>query len=97
MEMHIIEIVRFVVCIMSVFVAILLMVKADDNTAMRRMSLILAVILIFFNKQIGCMTYLLIGSTVETLITVMGLTFVLIIGLVIMLFPIIALLKWVIH
>lgn len=97
MEMHIIEIVRFIVCIMSVFVAILLMIRADDNTAMRRLTVILAAVLISFNRQIGYMTYLLIGSTLESIIAVMGLTFVLIIGLVIMLFPILALLKWVIH
>ena len=77
MEMHIIEIVRFIVCIMSVFVAILLMIRADDNTAMRRLTVILAAVLIFFNRQIGYMTYLLIGSTLESIIAVMGLTFVL--------------------
>lgn len=97
MEMHIIEIVRFIVCIMSVFVAILLMIRADDNTAMRRLTVILAAVLVFFNRQIGYMTYLLIGSTLESIIAVMGVTFVLIIGLVIMLFPILALLKWIIH
>lgn len=97
MEMHIIEIVRFAVSIMSVLAAILLMIRADNDTAMRRLTVVLAAVLIFFNKQIGCMIYLLIGSTLESIIAVMGLTFILIVGLVIMLFPILALLKWIIH
>ena len=97
MEMHIIEIVRFAVSIMSVLAAILLMIRADDDTAMRRLTVVLAAVLIFFNKQIGYMIYLLIGSTLESIMAVMGLTFILIVGLVIMLFPILALLKWIIH
>ena len=61
MEMHIIDIVRFATCILSFIIAIVAMIKADDNNAMRRLSALLAGVLIFFNEQIGSMVYLLIG------------------------------------
>jgi hypothetical protein len=97
METHIIEIVRFAVCIMALLTAVVLMIKVDDNNAMRRLVVALAVVLIYFNKQIGIVTYLLIGSVLETLIAAMGVTFVVIILILIMVFPLIALLKWLIH
>ena len=49
MEMHIIDIVRFATCILSLIIAIVAMIKADDNNAMRRLSALLAGVLIFFN------------------------------------------------
>lgn len=72
MEQHIIEIVRFAVCNMAILVAIVLMIKADDNNIMRRLAVAFAALLVYFNEQIGVMTYLLIGSTLETLIAAMG-------------------------
>lgn len=97
MEAHIIEIVRFAVCIISILVAVVLMIKADDNNAMRRLALAFSVLLIYFNEQIGVMGYLLIGSTIETLVAAMGVTFVIILAAVVMLFPLVALFRWVIH
>lgn len=97
METHIIEIVRFSVCVMAVLVSIMLMIKADDNNALRRLSAVLAAVLVYFNEQIGCVTYLLIGSAIETLIAVMGVIFVIILAVVIMIFPLIAIFKWTIH
>ena len=96
MEQHIIEIVRFAVCIIAILVAILLMVKADDNNIMRRLAVAFAVLLVYFNKQIGVMTYLLIGSTLETLMAAMGVTFVIVLAVVIIL-PLVALFRWLIH
>ena len=97
MEQHIIEIVRFAVCIIAILVAILLMVKADDNNIMRRLAVAFAVLLVYFNKQIGVMTYLLIGSTLETLMAAMGVTFVIVLAVVIMILPLVALFRWLIH
>lgn len=97
MEVHIIEIVRFAVCIISILAAVILMIKADDNNAMRRLVVAFSVLLVYFNEQIGVMGYLLIGSTIETLIAAMGVTFVIILAAVVMLFPLVALFRWVIH
>lgn len=97
MEAHIIEIVRFAVCIISILVAVVLMIKADDNNAMRRLALAFSALLVCFNEQIGAMGYLLIASTIETLIAAMGVTFVIILVAVVMLFPLVALFRWVIH
>lgn len=97
MEGHIIEIVRFAVCIIAILVAVALMIKADDNNAMRRLTVAFAVLLVYFNEQIGVMTYLLIGSTIETLMAAMGVTFVIILVATVMIFPLIALFRWVIR
>lgn len=97
MEAHIIEIVRFAVCIIAILIAVILMIKADDNNAMRRLSVVFALLLVYFNEQIGIMTYLLIGSTLETLMAAMGVMFVIILAVVVMIFPLIALFRWVIH
>ena len=97
MEGHIIEILRFAVCIISILIAVILMIKADDNNAMRRLAVAFSVLVICFNEQIGVMTYLLLGSTIETIIAVMGVTFVVILAVVVMIFPVIALFRWVIH
>ena len=94
MEQHIIEIVRFAVCIMAILVAIVLMIRADDNNIRRRLAVAFAALLVYFNEQIGVMTYLLIGSTLETLIAAMGVTFVIIIAVVIMILPVVVLFRW---
>lgn len=97
MEAHIISIVRFMVCSLSLITAIVAMVKADDNNAMRRLSAVLAAVLIYFNEQIGSMAYLTIGSTIEALITSAGVGFVLILAATVMIFPIVFLVRWLFH
>ena len=97
MEDHIINIVRFAVCLLSLIIAIVLMIKADDNNAMRRLSAILAGVLILFNEQIGSMAYLTIGSTIETLLATAGVGFVLTFAVVVMIFPIIIIVRWLTH
>lgn len=97
MEAHIISIVRFMVCFLSLSTAIVAMLKADDNNAMRRLSAVLAAVLIYFNEQIGSMAYLTIGSTIEALITSAGVGFVLILAVTVMIFPIVFLVRWLFH
>lgn len=97
MEAHIISIVRFMVCSLSLVTAIVAMVKADDNNAMRRLSAVLAAVLIYFNEQIGSMAYLTIGSTMEALVTSAGVGFVLILAATVMIFPIVFLVRWLFH
>lgn len=97
MEAHIINIVRFMVCSLSLITAIVAMLKANDNNAMRRLSAVLAAVLINFNEQIGSMAYLTIGSTIEALVTTAGVGFVLILVASVMIFPIIFLVRWLVH
>lgn len=97
MEAHIIDIVRFATCLMALITAIAAMIKADDNNAMRRLSAVLAAVLIYFNEQIGAMVYLIIGSTIETLIATAGVGFILILAAVIMILPFIAIIRWLTH
>lgn len=97
MEMHIIDIVRFATCILSLIIAIVAMIKADDNNAMRRLLALLAGVLISFNEQIGSMAYLLIGSSIELLIATAGVGFVIVLTAVIMVLPILAVIRWLTH
>ncbi len=94
MEEHIIDVVRYGVCVSTLIISVIAMFKADDNNAMRRLSALLGAILIFFNEEIGRITYLLIGSLIELWITLMGVGFVLIAGLIIMFLPVIWAFRW---
>lgn len=97
MEDHIIYIVRFAVCLLSLIIAIVLMIKADDNNAMRRLVAILTAIIVFFNEQIGEGVYLILISTIETLLALSGVGFILLAAVVVMLLPIIIFIRWLLH
>lgn len=94
MEAHIISIVRFATCSLVLITAIVVMLKADDNNAMRRLSAALAAVLIYFNKQIGTMVYLTIGSTIEALVVSAGIGFVIALAVVVILLPFIIVIYW---
>lgn len=97
MEAHILEIIRFAVCLLSVVLALILMIRAQDNSILRRLSAIAAAAVIYFNEAIGSAVYLVLGSVIETLIAVMGMGFVLVLGIVIMLLPVILALRCITH
>ena len=97
MEDHIINIVRFAVCLLSLIIAIILMIKADDNNAMRRLVAILTAIIVFFNEQIGEGVYLILISTIETLLALSGVGFILLAAVVVMLLPIIIFIRGLLH
>ena len=94
MEAHIISIVRFMVCSLSLITAIVAMLKANDNNAMRRLSAVLAAVLIYFNEQIGSMAYLTIGSTIEAFMATAGVGFVITLLVVAMMLPFIFIIRW---
>lgn len=94
MEEHIIEVVRYGVCVTTLIISIIAMIKADDNNAMRRLSALLAAVLIYFNKDIGQFTYLAIGSFIELWITAVGVGFVFVAGIVVMALPVIVAFRW---
>lgn len=97
MEYHIIEIVRFAVCILSLAGGLVVMIKSGDRNALRRITALLSIGLIYFNEQIGQLVYLALGSTIETLIASLGVVFVISLTAVIALFPIIAVVRWLTH
>lgn len=97
MEAHIISIVRFAVCLLTLIIAAVAMFKADDNNAMRRLSAALAAVIIYFNEQIGEKVYLTIGSIMEALAATASLGFVLALLIVIVLLPFIIVLRKFVH
>lgn len=97
MERHIIDILCFATCTLSLIVAVIAMVKADDNDAVRRFTAILAAVFIYFNEKIGFVSYLFLASLMECTLTVAGIGFILVLVAVIMLLPLIAVLRWLIH
>lgn len=97
METHIIEIVRFLVCLASVVTAVAVMIKVDDNDMARRLAAGVAAGVVLFNRQIGSLVYLLLGSVLETLIAAIGVVFVIVLLAAIALFPLIVSIRWIIH
>lgn len=97
MEAHIINIVCFMVCSLSLITAIVAMIKADDNNAMRRLSAVLAAVLIYFNEQIGSMAYLTVVSTLEAVATTASVGFILTCLVVLMLLPFIIVILKLVH
>lgn len=94
MELRILAIVRFAVCLLALVIGLIVMIRADDNAWLRRVTCLLVGLIVYFNHEIGRMLYLVIGSLLEMLIAVMGVGFVLCLGIVIMLFPVIAVIRW---
>ena len=97
LQLKIVCIIRFAITLFSLVTALFLMIRADDNRILRWGSFLAAVGLICFNRQISEGLYLVIVSTLETLCTIICLGAVLSLGLVIMLFPIIAVVRWLTH
>ena len=97
MEMHLIMIMRFLVCFIALVAGGVVMFKADDRAWMRRSAAVLGVAAVLFNEKIGSWLYLVVGGLIESSIALMGVGFVVILAAVIMLFPLIFVVRWLIH
>lgn len=97
MEMHLIMIMRFLVCFIALVAGGVVMFKADDRAWMRRSAAVLGVAAVIFNEKIGSWLYLVVGGLIESSIALMGVGFVVILAAVIMLFPLIFVVRWLIH
>ena len=97
MEIHLIMIMRFLVCFFALVAGGVVMFKADDRAWMRRSAAVLGVAAVIFNEKIGSWLYLLVAGLIESSIALMGVGFVLILAAVIMLFPLIFVVRWLIH
>ena len=96
-EMKLVAIVRFAVCLAALIFGIAVTLRSDDNGALRRVSCILAAVLIYFNEEIGNWVYLTLGATIETALAVMGVGFTICLGAVIMLLPVIFVIRYLTH
>ena len=97
MEEHIITIVRFLTCVVSLVGAIIIMVRADDNQVTRVSAAFIAAAMIYFNQEIGRVFYLVLGSAIESLLALMGVGFVLLLGFVLMVLPLALLFRFLVH
>lgn len=96
-EMKLVAIVRFVVILAALIFGIAVTLRSDDNGALRRISCVLSALLIYFNEEIGSWVYLTLGATIETILTVMGVGFTLVLGAVLMLLPLIFTIRYLTH
>ena len=97
MEIHLIMIMRFLVCFIALVAGGVVVFKADDRAWMRRSAAVLGVAAVIFNEKIGSWLYLILGGLIESAIAFMGVGFVLILAAVIMLLPVIIVIRWLIH
>ena len=96
MEAHIINIMRFGICILTLAVSIRAMIRTA-SPKIRRLTAVLAAVLIFFNEKAGEAAYLVFGSLLEMTAAVVALGFVLVAGIMIMLLPAVGLIRWLTH
>ena len=96
MEAHIINIMRFGICILTLAVSVRAMIRTA-SPKIRRLTAVLAAVLIFFNERAGEAAYLVFGSLLEMTAAVVALGFVLVAGIMIMLLPAVGLIRWLTH
>ena len=96
MEAHIINIMRFGICILTLAVSVRAMIRTA-SPKIRRLTAVLAAVLIFFNEKAGEAAYLVFGSLLEMPAAVVALGFVLVAGIMIMLLPAVGLIRWLTH
>ena len=96
MEAHIINIMRFGICILTLAVSVRAMIRTA-SPKVRRITAVLAAVLIFFNEKAGEAAYLVFGSLLEMTAAVVALGFVLVAGIMIMLLPAVGLIRWLTH
>lgn len=96
MEAHIINIMRFGICILTLAVSVRAMIRTA-SPKIRRITAVLAAVLIFFNEKAGEAAYLVFGSLLEMTAAVVALGFVLVAGIMIMLLPAVGLIRWLTH
>lgn len=97
MEFHLIMIMRFLVCFTALVAGGLVMFKADDRAWMRRSAAVVGVAAVIFNEEIGNWLYQIAGGLIESALALTGVGFILILAAVIMLFPLIFVVRWLIH
>lgn len=95
MDAHLIDIVRYFICIWCIVIAIVIMVRADDNGFVRRITPVVFLLPVLFNRTIGAAVYLVIGSTLETILATAGVGFVLVGAVVFIVFPVFAIIRWI--
>jgi hypothetical protein len=96
MEAHIINIMRFGICILTLAVSVRVMIRTA-SPKIRRLTAVLAAVLIFFNEKAGEAAYLIFGSLLEMTAAVVALGFVLVAGIMIVLLPAVGLIRWLTH
>ena len=96
MEAHIINIMRFGIGILTLAVSVRAMIRTA-SPKIRRLTAVLAAVLIFFNEKAGEAAYLVFGSLLEMTAAVVALGFVLVAGIMIMLLPAVGLIRWLTH
>ena len=94
MNDHILDIIRFVLCVTAAAVTAAVMIRAGDDRIIRVLAAAVGAAVIGFSASLSRLVYLLIGSTIEAAMAVMGVGFILSVGVAIMLLPIAAVIGW---
>ncbi len=94
MEAHLIDIIRFVICMLSLVTAAAVMIRADDNNVLRRIAPVTAAVPICFNMQIGEVVYQILCAILEAFLASMGLLFIVLAGFAVAIAPVIIIWRW---
>lgn len=96
MEAHIIHIMRFGICMLTMIISVPVMIRTG-SPIIRRLIAGLAAVLIFFNEAAGAAAYLIVCSLFEMAAVIVAAGFLLFAGIMIMVLPVAGLIHWLTH
>ena len=94
MNGHILDIIRFVIIVTVTAASSAVMIRAGDDRIIRVLAAAAGAAAIGFSAPLSRLVYLLIGSAIEAAMAMMGVWFIMSVGVAIMLLPIAAVLGW---
>lgn len=97
LQEHLLLIVSFLLYILPTIIAIILMLKAEDRNWLRRIIVVVSVLLICFNRNLSIIIFCILGSAIESIVTMAGAVLFVVLCIVLALLPIIIVIHWLIH
>lgn len=97
LQEHLLLIVSFLLYILPTIIAIILMLKAEDRNWLRRIIVVVSVLITYFNRNLSIIIFCILGSAIESIVTMAGAVLFVVLCIVLALLPIIIVIHWLIH
>ena len=72
LQQHLLLIVSFLLYILPTIIAIILMLKAEDQNWLRRIIVVVSVLITYFNRNLSIIIFCIFGSAIESIVTMAG-------------------------
>ena len=97
LQEHLLLIVSFLLYILPTIIAIILMLKAEDRNWLRRIIVVVSVLITYFNRNLSIIIFCILGSAIESIVTMAGAVLFVVLCIVLALLPIIIVIHSLIH